>query len=303
MCFRGWRWNFVPKRLACLHILQIKLIIQTEMVQGQPQRGLIDLRVSSLRWKCNTEFSWHEISATAGQILTLCSDARCFLTSCCTWWSIPSTRSQTLLSTSANGARSTNVWGVCVCVCCVSGIWSTSLCPPTPVQTTTLRKVPTTLTRRWLLRGLQLSFPKPRSSPSSSIPLTELTPGTRSDARTLNLFFPSLGQLLRVNVQRLFHHFHFLFFASLPTAPKSPRWPSGTEVLFPRRHHGRPRRASQTAGPPESLSGARLVRRPPGALAQQLPLQPGTVHTENRAFSPPPSSALTVGFLFLLPSS
>lgn len=86
------------------------------------------------------------------------------------------------LSTSANVTRSTKA--ACntlyVCVCCMLGIWSTSLCPPTPVQTTTLRRVPITLTLRWLLRGLQLSFPKPKSSPSSSTQQTELTLGTRS---------------------------------------------------------------------------------------------------------------------------
>lgn len=102
----------------------------------------------------------------------------------------------------------------CVCVCCVSGIWSTSLCPPTPAQTTTSRRVPTTLTPRWLLRELQLSYPKLRSSPSSSIPLTELTPGTRWASCTQNRFFPSPCELLLVTVQRLFQHFHFLFFAS-----------------------------------------------------------------------------------------
>lgn len=65
-------------------------------------------------------------------------------------------------------------------VCCFgSGIWSSSLCPPTPVQTTTLRRVPTTLTLRWLLRGRRLSCPKPRSSLSSSTQRTEPTLGTR----------------------------------------------------------------------------------------------------------------------------
>lgn len=59
------------------------------------------------------------------------------------------------------------------------GIWNTSLCPPILAQTTTLRRVLTTLTLRWQLRGLQLSYPKPRSSPSSSAQQTELTRGTR----------------------------------------------------------------------------------------------------------------------------
>lgn len=60
------------------------------------------------------------------------------------------------------------------------GIWNTFLCLPTPVQTTTLRRVPTTLTLRWLLRGPRLFYQKLRSSPSSSTQQTELTPGTRS---------------------------------------------------------------------------------------------------------------------------
>lgn len=155
---------------------------------GQPQQSFIDLRVSSLCWKCNRKFSWHEISAPAGQILTLCSDARCLLMSCCAWWgipSIPSTHRQMLLC----------VLGVQLvrCVCCVPGIWSTSLCPPTPVLTTTLRKVPTTLTPRWLLREPPLSCPKPRSSPSWSTPLTEPTPGTRSDACTQSALSSSLA--------------------------------------------------------------------------------------------------------------
>lgn len=86
-----------------------------------------------------------------------------------------------------------------VCVCCVPGIWSTSLCPPTLAQTTTLRRVPTTSTLRWLLRGLQLSCPKQRSSPSSSTQLTELTLGTRSVTD-----YPKLQVYCSVVIKELF---------------------------------------------------------------------------------------------------
>ncbi len=88
-----------------------------------------------------------------------------------------------------------------VCVCCVLGIWSTSLCPPTPVRTTTLKRVPTTSTLRWLLRGLQLSCPKPRSSPSSSTQQTELILGTKYVRRTAK---PDQYLIMCINPQTVF---------------------------------------------------------------------------------------------------
>lgn len=184
------------------------------------------------------------------------------------------------LSTSANGSGSTKA--VCntvhVCVCCAPGIWSTFLCPPTRVQTTTLRRVPTTLTPRWLLRGLRLSYPKPRSSPSSSTQLTEPTPGTRSVTPVMTCdegFRPLCSSLDHYNTTGgLFKTLRSLL--CLPAAPKSPRRSGGAEILLPWCHHCRPWCSRQATGPPESLSGARLVCHPPGALAQPLSLKPGT---------------------------
>lgn len=97
--------NIVPKTIGLLIYPQYLIINSNIIVAQQPQQrvyaSLNDWGFSSLCWKCNTEFGWHELCATAGQILTLCSDARWFLTSCCTWWSIPSTHRQTFLSTKA----------------------------------------------------------------------------------------------------------------------------------------------------------------------------------------------------------
>lgn len=92
-----------------------------------------------------------------------------------------------------------------LCVCCLLGTWSTSLCPPTPVQTTTLRRVPTTLTLRWLLRGLLLFCLKLRSSPSSSTQRTELTPGTRS----VMVLTPAVNHYIFHNER---HHIQEVFF-------------------------------------------------------------------------------------------
>lgn len=77
---------------------------------------------------------------------------------------------------------------------------------------------------------------------------------------------------------------------SLP-APESSRRPGGAEILLPWSHHRRPRRPGKAAGSPEPLPGARLVRRPPGALAQPLPPQPGTAAVIRVKVLPPSTSA------------
>lgn len=120
-----------------------------------------------------------------------------------------------------------------LCLLCV-GIWSTSLYHPTPVPTITLRRVPTTLTLRWPLRGLQLSSPKPRSSPFSSTQRTEHTLGTRSVAGS-PISFTLSDKLLQPP-----HGFDFFLLVHLLSAPKSPWWPSGFKVLVPWGHHGGP---------------------------------------------------------------
>lgn len=188
MCFKGWEWNIVPNVLACLHILQIKWIIKYKWCRAASAKFnwfegfIIVLKVrhrTQLAWNfCD---SWPNINIVLwckmvfNELLHMAEHAQTIASIYKRKW---------------GQINKSSLW-IEVCVCsCVSGIWSTSLCPPTPVQTTTLRKVPTTLTLRWLLRELQLSSPKPRSSPSSSILLTELTPGTRSDVGTLNFFFP-----------------------------------------------------------------------------------------------------------------
>lgn len=146
-------------------------------------------------WKeSNTKFTWHagSVCEWAVQILTLSAVAKCFiyLFICCIGCAklLHMGDHPHIMQRNdpcpqrVNWTWSTMVAGntLYVFVCCVPGIWSTSLCPPTPVQTTTLRRVPTTSTLRWLLRGLRLSCPKQKSSPSSSTQLTELTLGTRS---------------------------------------------------------------------------------------------------------------------------
>lgn len=112
----------------------------------------------------------------------------CEVPSCCTWPITHTALWEMILICRVQIGPDQTWLHVTQCfVFVVLGTWNTSLCPQTPVQTTTLKRVPTTLTRRWRLRGLQLFCLKPRSSPSSSIQQTELTLGTRSVKALLNL--------------------------------------------------------------------------------------------------------------------
>lgn len=122
---------------------------------------LIDWKPSSLRsfmhhtTQVHTEFTWQAGNVWVGcpniNIVCMCV---CFcvweVPSCCTW-SITHTALREIILIYREKLGPDKIWllmGLCFCVCCVLGTWSTSLCPPTPVRTTTLRRVPTTLTLR-----------------------------------------------------------------------------------------------------------------------------------------------------------
>lgn len=68
---------------------------------------------------------------------------------------------------------------LCLFVLAGTGTWSTFPYPPTPAQTSTLRRALTTLTPRWLHAGQPPSYPRPKLSPSSSTLQTGPTHGTR----------------------------------------------------------------------------------------------------------------------------
>lgn len=288
MCFTGWGWNIVPKPLACLHILQIKLM-------------------SLYKWcrAASVKFNWFE-----GFIIVLKVRHRIQLAwdSCDSWPNInivlwckmffnellhmvahpPHAQSNAPIYKRKWGQiNSSSLWSVAcvsVYVCQVYGVL------PSALQHQFRLLLWEKCQLLWLWGGCSESCSPPTQSQDHHHPHQSrwqsllLVSGVTQPLGIL--LFPFLCQLLRVKLQQPFQHFHILFFTSLPTAPKSPWWPSGTEVLFPRRHHRRPWGTSKAAGPPESLPGARLVRHPPGALAQQLPLQPGTAHFENKAFCP-----------------